>query len=55
MKRMIGDIAQSATVEGRRSPNTFIEQLSYLDALTSPISTAKQAFVKEISELNTRG
>ena len=55
MKRLIGDIAQSALVESRRAPMTLTEQLSFLEALSRPTEFVKQAFVKEMAELNTRG
>lgn len=55
LKRLAGDVAQSALVESRRAPQTLVEQLSYLDALTNPLSFAKQQLVKEVAELNTRG
>lgn len=55
LKRLVNDITQSALVDARRSPQTFVEQLSYLDALTNPLSFAKQQYVKEVAELNTRG
>ena len=55
LKRMVNDITQSALVDARRAPQTLVEQLSYLDALTNPLSFAKQQLVKEVAELNTRG
>jgi hypothetical protein len=59
LKKLVNDISKSAVVEGRRSPQTFVEQLWQLEAIvewvTSPLSTAKQVFAKEIGELNTRG
>ena len=59
LKSIASDISKSAVVEWRRSPQTFIEQLSTLQAITewitSPLSTAKSLFAKEIWELNTRG
>lgn len=59
LKSIASDISKSAVVEWRRSPQTFVEQLWTLQAIsewiTSPLSTAKQLFAKEIWELNTRG
>lgn len=59
LKSIASDISKSAVVEWRRSPQTFVEQLWTLQAIsewiTSPLSTAKQLFSKEIWELNTRG
>jgi len=59
LKKLASDITKSAQVEWRRPPQTFVEQLSTLEAIsewiTNPLSTAKQVFAKEIGELNTRG
>ena len=59
LKKLASDITKSAQVEWRRSPQTFIEQVSTLEAISewisNPLSTAKQLFAKEIWELNTRG
>ena len=59
LKKLVTDIAKSAAVEWRRSPQTFVEQLgmveSMLDAVRNPLSTAGRIFAKEIGELNTRG
>lgn len=59
LKKLASDITKSAQVEWRRSPQTFIEQVSTLEAIaewiSNPLSTAKQLFAKEIGELNTRG
>lgn len=59
LKSIASDISKSAVVEWRRAPQTFVEQLWTLqaitDGITSPLSTAKQLFAKEIWELNTRG
>jgi hypothetical protein len=59
LKSIASDISKSAVVEWRRSPQTFVEQLGTLQAIsewiTSPLSTAKQLFAREIGELNTRG
>ena len=59
LKSMVGDITNSAMVEWRRSPQTFVEQLGTIEAIAdayiSPISTAKQFLAKEIGEMNTRG
>lgn len=59
LKSIASDISKSAVVEWRRSPQTFVEQLGTLQAITegitSPLSTAKSLFAKEIWELNTRG
>ena len=58
LKKLASDITKSAQVEWRRSPQTFIEQVSTLEAISewisNPLSTAKQLFAKEIGELNTR-
>lgn len=59
LKSIASDISKSAVVEWRRSPQTFVEQIGTLQAITewitSPLSTAKTIFAKEIGELNTRG
>ena len=59
MKSMVGDITNSAMVEWRRSPQTFVEQLGTIEAmwniLSSPIATGRQFLAKEIGEMNTRG
>lgn len=59
LKSIASDISKSAVVEGRRSPQTFVEQLGTLqaisDGITNPIGTARTLFAKEIWELNTRG
>ena len=59
MKSMVGDITNSAMVEWRRSPQTFVEQLGTIEAmgniLSSPIATGKQLLAKEIGEMNSRG
>lgn len=58
LKKIASDISSSAVVEWRRTPQTFIEQLWTLQAITewvtNPLSTAKTLFAKEIWELNTR-
>ena len=59
LKSMVGDITNSAMVEWRRSPQTFVEQLGTIEAmwniLSSPIATGRQFLAKEIGEMNTRG
>ena len=59
LKKLVNDISKSAVVEWRRSPQTFVEQLWHLQAISewikNPLSTAKQVFSREIGELNTRG
>lgn len=59
MKSMVWDITNSAMVEWRRSPQTFVEQLGTIEAmwniLSSPIATGRQFLAKEIGEMNTRG
>ena len=59
LKKIVSDIAKSATVEWRRSPQTFVEQLGMVESLMewvkNPLSTAGRVFAKEIGELNTRG
>ena len=59
MKSMVGDITNSAMVEWRRSPQTFVEQLGTIEAmwniLSSPIATGRQFLAKEIGEMNSRG
>ena len=59
LKKLVSDIAKSAAVEWRRSPQTFVEQLgmveNLMDAVSNPLSTAGKLFAKEIGELNTRG
>lgn len=59
MKSMVGDITNSAMVEWRRSPQTFVEQLWTIEAMgniiSSPIATGRQFLAKEIGEMNTRG
>lgn len=58
LKKLVTDIAKSAAVEWRRSPQTFVEQLgmveTLMDAVSNPLSTAWKLFAKEIGELNTR-
>ena len=58
MKSMVWDITNSAMVEWRRAPQTFVEQLGTIqamwDIITSPLGTAKQVLAKEIGEMNTR-
>lgn len=58
LKKIVSDIAKSAAVEWRRSPQTFVEQLgmveTLMDAVTNPLSTAWKLYAKEIWELNTR-
>lgn len=59
LKSIASDISKSAVVEGRRAPQTFVEQLGMLESIvewvTNPLSTAKSVLAKEIGELNTRG
>ena len=59
LKSMVGDITNSAMVEWRRSPQTFVEQLGTIEAmwniLSSPIATGRQFLAKEIWEMNSRG
>ena len=59
LKKIVSDIAKSAAVEWRRSPQTFVEQLgmveTLIEAASNPLSTAWKLFAKEIGELNTRG
>ena len=59
LKSMVGDITNSAMVEWRRSPQTFVEQLGTIEAmwniLSSPIATGRQFLTKEIGEMNSRG
>lgn len=58
LKSIASDISKSAVVEWRKAPQTFVEQLWTLqaisDGITNPLSTAKSIFAKEIGELNTR-
>lgn len=58
LKKIVSDIAKSASVEWRRSPQTFVEQLGMVESLMewvkNPLSTAGRVFAKEIGELNTR-
>jgi len=58
LKKLVTDMAKSAAVEWRRSPQTFVEQLgmveTLMDAVSNPLSTAGKLFAKEIGELNTR-
>lgn len=58
LKKIVSDMAKSAAVEWRRSPQTFVEQLgmveTLMDAVTNPLSTAWKLYAKEIGELNTR-
>jgi len=55
LKELASDIAKSAQVDARRSPQTLTEQLGFIQALTSPVEFAKRAFAREIGEMNTRG
>lgn len=59
LKKLVTDMAKSAAVEWRRSPQTFVEQLwmveTLMDAVSNPLSTAWKLYAKEIGELNTRG
>lgn len=55
LKELASDIAKSAQVDARRSPQTLTEQLGFIQALTSPGEFAKRAFAREIGEMNTRG
>lgn len=58
LKKIVTDIANSAVVEWRRSPQTFVEQLgmveTLMDAVSNPLSTVWKLYAKEIGELNTR-
>lgn len=55
LKTIVDDLVNSTLVEGRRSPNTFSEQIGMIQGLLSPIESTKQVFIKEIANLNTRG
>ncbi len=59
LKKLVWDISRSAWVEGRRSPQTFVEQLGMIETLmeaaSNPLSTVWKLYAKEVGELNTRG
>lgn len=63
LKSLVDDIANSAMVEGRRSPQTFTEQMGLMQTLISgfdsPLGTTlnvgKQLIAKTIGDANTRG
>lgn len=58
LKKLVWDISRSAWVEGRRSPQTFVEQLGMIETLmeaaSNPLSTVWKLYAKEVGELNTR-
>ena len=63
LKKLAWDITQSAMVEGRRSPQTLVEQLGMLetmgDIIRNPLSWTYRAtagkLIADMAELNTRG
>ena len=62
LKSLVDDITNSAMVEGRRSPQTFTEQMGLMQtlasAIDSPVGTTlnvwKQLIAKAIGDANTR-
>ena len=63
LKSLVDDITNSAMIEGRRSPQTFTEQMGMLQNIASfidspvltTLNTSKQLLAKTIGEANTRG
>ena len=54
LKSLVDDISKSAQVDMRRAPQSLAEQIGFIDAFTSPIATARQAYAKEIANMSTR-
>lgn len=55
LKLLVDDMVASALVEGRKSPDSFAEQIGKVESLFSPVNSVKQKLIKDSNELNKRG